>query len=82
MHAPVDGISLGQHPLVCRLLKGAFHVRPPLPHYSRTWDFSTVLTYPNDHNLQDNSISLRLLILLTVMLLALTRLLRLADLLS
>ena len=25
MHAPVDGISVGQHPLVSRLLRGVFH---------------------------------------------------------
>ena len=36
MHAPVDGVSIGQHLLVSRLLKGAFHARPPLPRYSGT----------------------------------------------
>ena len=80
MHAPVNGVSIGQHPLVSILLKGAFHARPPLPRYSGTWNVSTVLTYLNSHNLPDNSISLRLLTLRTVMLLALTRPSRSADL--
>ena len=80
MHVPVDGISIGQHPLVSRLLKGAFHSRPPLPRYSGTWDVSRVLIYLGDHNLDDANLSLKLLTLRTVMLLALTRPSRSADL--
>ena len=37
LHTPIDGVSIGQHPLVSRLLKGAFQTRPPLPRYTETW---------------------------------------------
>ena len=35
-HLPIEGIPVGQHPLVIRLLKGAFNLRPPKPQYSQT----------------------------------------------
>ena len=79
MHTPIDGASIGQHPLVSRLMKGAFQSRPPLPRYSATWDISMVLAYLDSQPLDDN-ISLKLLTLRTVMLLALTRPSRSADL--
>ncbi len=31
VHIKVDGYDVGQHPLVSRVLKGAFHTRPPQP---------------------------------------------------
>ena len=40
MHAPVEGVSIGQYPLVSRLLKGAFQTRRPLPRYKSTWDIN------------------------------------------
>ena len=40
-----DGTSLGQHPLVSRLLRGIFQSKPPSPRYSETWDVSVVLHY-------------------------------------
>ena len=79
MHAPIEGVSIGQHPLVSRLLKGAFQTRPPLPRYQGTWDVSTVLRHIGGHQL-DQGLTLKLLSLRTVMLLALTRPSRLADL--
>lgn len=33
----------GSHPLVCRLLKGVFNLRPSRPRYSHIWDVSVVL---------------------------------------
>ena len=45
MHTPKEGLSIGQHPFVSRLLKGVFQSWPPLPKYSETWDVSKVLTY-------------------------------------
>ena len=38
VHEEVDGYIVGQHPLVTRMLKGAFNERPPLPRYSTFWD--------------------------------------------
>ena len=45
VHDRVDGMEVGKHPMVTRLLKGAFHARHPLPHYTSTWDVRTVLEY-------------------------------------
>lgn len=33
----------GSHPLICRLLKGVFNLRPSKPRYSYIWDVSMVL---------------------------------------
>ena len=37
--------SVGNHPLICRFLKGVFNLRPPRPRYNDTWDVSVVLNY-------------------------------------
>ena len=79
MHLPIDGVSIGQHPLVSRLLKGVYHARPPLPRYSGTWDVSRVLTHLSSQRV-DKDVSLKVLTLKTVMLLALTRPSRSVDL--
>ena len=79
VHEAVDGVSVGTHPAVARLLKGAFHIKPPMPRYSSFWDVGTVTSYLQ--SLGDNeSLSLRHLTLKTAMLLALTRPSRSADL--
>ncbi|XP_044142751.1 uncharacterized protein LOC122932427 [Bufo gargarizans] len=44
-HNGVDGRPAGQHPLVCRLLKGSRLARPPRPRFSSTWDVSDVLQF-------------------------------------
>ena len=79
LHGRMDGYSIGQHPMVTRLLKGIFIDRPPLPRYSHTWNVQTVLDYlislGNNHKL-----SLKQLTWKTAMLLALTRPSRSADL--
>ena len=79
VHEKVDGHSVGEHPLVSRVLKGAFHERPPQPRYSETWDVSTVTRYID--SLGPNSeITLSDLTHKLTMLLALTRPSRSADL--
>ena len=40
-----DRDSLGSHPLIARLLKGVYILRPPTPRYSSTWDVSKVTDY-------------------------------------
>ena len=41
-----DGnISIGEHPLVGRLLKAVYHTRPPKPRYVSTWNVTDVLSY-------------------------------------
>lgn len=38
-------ISIGNHPLVSRFIKGVFQIRPTLPRYSSVWDVNVVLKY-------------------------------------
>ena len=40
-----DRDSLGSHPLIARILKGVYILRPPTPKYSSTWDVSKVTDY-------------------------------------
>ena len=60
-HMEVDGVRVGQHPLVSRLLKGVFNSRPPAPRYAGTWDVSTVLGflegYPDNEELSFQALS-------------------------
>ena len=71
-HDQVEGYTVGQHPLVTRLLKGAFNDRPPLPKYTSTWEVQVVLDYLQLLG-ENESLSLKQLTWKTVMLLALTR---------
>lgn len=41
----VEGLNVGQHPLVCQVMKGIFQKKPPLLRYSATWDVSKVLIF-------------------------------------
>jgi len=43
LFAPLDGIKIGEHPLVIRLLKGVARSRPPKPRYDTIWDANCVL---------------------------------------
>ena len=67
---PRDGTTVGCDPLVSRLLKGRYNLRPPLPRYSSTWDVS-VLTQYLGTLFPLNSLSLKQLTLKTVSLCAL-----------
>jgi len=67
--------------MVTRLLKGAFHERPPLPRYTATLDVQMVLEYLKRMGTTD-SLSLKQLSHKLCMLLALTRPSRSADLAS
>ena len=35
-HRPIDGVKVGQHDLVCRVLNARFNARPPQPRYVET----------------------------------------------
>ena len=79
VHERVDGYEVGQHPLVSRVMKGAFNLRPPQPRYETTWDVSKVLDFIVSLGPSEN-LSLRDLTWKLAMLLALTRPSRSADL--
>ena len=63
-------ILLGQHPLVCRFIKGIFECRPSLPRYQETWDVTVVLDYLAKFG-SPEKLSLKNLTLKVVMLMAL-----------
>ena len=44
-HDLVKGLLIGQHPMVSRLLKGVYNLRPPKPRYVSTWDVDSVLRH-------------------------------------
>ena len=43
VHDKVDGVDVGQYPIITSLLKGVYNDRPPLPRCINTWDVQTVL---------------------------------------
>ena len=45
LHSKVDGYSIGQHPLITRMLKGVFNERLPVAKYSAFWDVGMILKY-------------------------------------
>ena len=40
-----DNVPVGQHPLVCRFVKGAFERKPPSRKYYAIWDVRQVLSF-------------------------------------
>ena len=70
-HTPIDGVVVGKHPLVTRLMKGVFNRRPPQSRYSFTWNVETVLEYLCSLG-KNNEISLKQLSHKLVVLLALS----------
>jgi len=43
--ALIEGFAVGSHLLVCRILKGVFHLRPPQAKYTSFWSVSKVLNH-------------------------------------
>ena len=68
LHVP-GVISISSHPLIIRLMKGIFHVRPPKPRYEFIWDTELVLNFLK--NLNPTELTLKMLTLKTVTLLTL-----------
>ena len=53
-HDPIDGMAVGKHPLVLRLIKGVFLANPPIPKYTSTWPLEKLLTYLSSlHPIED-----------------------------
>ena len=43
-HCGFNGVPAGASPMVRRLMKGAFNIRPPLPRYSEFWDVGQLIS--------------------------------------
>ena len=67
-HDPINGVSVGRHPLVSDLLTGILNKRFPQPRYTFIWDVGTVITYLSSIQSKD----IKPLTLKLTMLLALT----------
>ena len=72
VHDKADGVPVGQHPIITRLIKGIFNVRPPIPRYSNTWDVQLVLNFLQTQG-ESETLPLKMLTLKNVFLLAITR---------
>ena len=63
----IDGNFVGNHPLVCRLIKGVRTNRPILPKYDQTWDTDSVINFIRENPYSDlKDLSPRLAILLAL----------------
>ena len=64
----VCNVLFGKSPLVFRLLKGVFNIRPALPRYVTTWDIIKIFTFikskPTVTNCDLKTLFLKLVILL------------------
>ena len=70
-HPKMDGFSVGQHPYVTRLLKGALNKRPPKPRYSHTWNVDIKIKYMMSLG-KNNTLSLKTISMKLFTLFALT----------
>ena len=75
---PIDGFCVGQHPLVCRLLQGAYNLRPPRPKLCPSWSVNIVLETLKNWS-PASKLSLKVLTFKTVMLVALAHECRYKD---
>lgn len=69
-HKQIEGVPLGQHPLVCRLLKGIYYNRPPQPRYTSTWKVDVVTQFlssmGNNEDLSRKCLSQKLALLMAL----------------
>lgn len=80
MLPPINGISVGQHPDIIRLLKGVFNSRPPVKHLVPEWDLHLVLNILSKAPFEPmHKISLKFLTWKTVFLTAISTFRRCSD---
>ena len=69
-HPTIDSLRVGNHPMVCQLMKGIFNKRPPLPRYTQTWKVNQVTSYlealSNNSELPLKQLSRKLVVLLAL----------------
>ena len=78
-HVPLDGFQIGKHPLVSRLMKGVYHLRPPHPRHTGRWDVKQVLDFLKQKG-ETADLSIKDLTLKLAMLMALSNADRASDL--
>ena len=78
-HMSIDGVVVGKHPTICRLMQGIFNSRPPKPKYRSVWNVDTVVVHIQSMEPSDK-LSLKDLSWKLVTLMALTNADRASDL--
>ena len=56
VHTRIEGLPVEQHPVVRRILKGAYNINRPKPHYKSTWRVSQVVTWLDSRQSKDLSL--------------------------
>jgi hypothetical protein len=66
----IDGFDIGKHPLVVKLMKGAYNKKPPVPRYTGFWDINLVINYiislGSNNELSFSTLSTKLAVLLAL----------------
>ena len=78
-HDRVEGLPIGQHPLVTKVMKGIYNERPPQPKYTTTWDVGQVVGHLRSLG-QNESLSLKQLTMKLVLVMALVQACRASEL--
>ena len=69
-HIPVEGLRVGQHAIVTKIMSAFFNARPPMPKYIVTWEVDKVLTYisqlGSNEGLLNKDLTLKLAMLLAL----------------
>lgn len=76
---PIDGLSIGKHPMVSTLMRGIYNSNPPKPKYSVTWDVETVVNFISSRE-EESTSDLLYLSCRTACLLALATFMRISEL--
>ena len=67
----IDGVKVGDHPLVSRFMTGLFNQKPALPRFTETWNPQLVLnhlkTYPSTRNLSLKQLTQKLVMLMALL---------------
>lgn len=77
---PIDGLQIGKHPLVLKLMRGIYNSNPPKPKYDCTWDVDMVVNHLN--RLANEEMTIAPLARKLVTLIALASLLRVSEIAS
>ena len=69
-HAPINSISVGEHPRICSLMTGVFNLRPTKPCFTFIWDVQKVIDhlnyFPKNEDLPVRSLTHKLTMLLAL----------------
>lgn len=74
----IEGVQIGAHPLVVRLMKGCYHKNPPKPKYNDMWDPSQVVEFINSLD-ENRHLTLSVLASKLVTMIALATLMRASE---